>query len=79
MIHKEELLKKVKQAIWEEERAFPIHERHILQSMPWYGFRPEEEERIRATLQRLGQETRQHAQILQELYESLTEADRDVY
>ena len=79
MIRKEDLLKQIKQAIWEEERAFPIHERHILQSMPWYGFRPEEEEQVRGTLQRLADETRQHDRILQELYESLAEADRDVY
>lgn len=79
MITKEELLKKIKEAIWDEERTFPIHQKHIMQSLAWYGFTPDENRLIRDTLQKLAQETEGHARVLQEIYDAVSGGERDVY
>lgn len=79
MISREDLLHRIKDAIWVEERAFPIHRRHIEQSMRWYGFSPEEEQEVRAVLKKMAKETQEHARILQSLYEEVINGDRTTY
>lgn len=79
MIAKEELLKKIKEAMWDEERTFPIQKKHVLHSLLWYGFSEEENQTIRDVLQRLSDETEEHAKTLQTLYDEVSGGDRDVY
>lgn len=79
MISREELLHRIKDAMWVEERAFPIHRRHIEQSMRWYGFSPEEEREVRAVLAKMAEETQGHAAVLQSIYDEVMDADRPTY
>lgn len=71
MISREDLLHKIKDAMWVEEHAFPIHQRHIEQSMHWYGFSPDEEREVRDTLKRMAKDTREHAKTLQAIYDEI--------
>jgi hypothetical protein len=79
MISKADLMQRLNEVMWEEEHAYPIYQRHIIQSIPWYGFSEEEEARLRETLTRIGQETDQHKQMLEEILQQVQEGERDVY
>lgn len=79
MISREELLRRIKDALWVEERAFPIHQRHIEQSMHWYGFSPEEEQTVRETLQAMAADTHEHAEALQAIYADLVSREASSY
>lgn len=78
MITREDLLKTIK-TLWKDGQGFQIHQRHILQAMPWYGFTPEEEQTVRATLDTLAKDAADRARILEGLFTSLSEKDADVY
>lgn len=78
MIPKEDLLKTVK-TLWQDGRGFPIHKRHILQSMPWYGFTAEEEKTVQEILNLLARGAAYRAGVLEGLYKTISEKGKDVY
>lgn len=78
MIAREDLLKTIK-TLWQDGQGFAIHQRHILQAMPWYGFTPEEEQTVRATLDALAAKAEDRAHMLEKIYKTLSEKEADVY
>lgn len=76
---KDELLKQIKKDVWYEEKAVPVYIRHIIHSLPWYGFPEEDEEAIRDILNTLAEDSEQHRQTLENIRGLILGSDKDVY
>ncbi len=79
MIRKEELLHKLRMAIVDEEKATPLYLTHLDKALPWYGFTPSEERLARDILTEIAKDTGRHQKTLEKMYESIMEAERNVY
>lgn len=76
---KDDLLKEIKKNVWYEERAVPVYIRHIIHSLPWYGFPEEDEEAIRDILNILAKDSDMHRQTLENIRAQILRSDKDVY
>lgn len=76
---KDELLKQIKKGVWYEERAVPVYIRHIIHSLPWYGFPEEDEEAIRDILNTLAEDSEQHRQTLENIRGLILGSEKNVF
>ena len=79
MMTKQELLKKLKEALQMEEKSILIYTDHISAALPWTGIKEEEAEKIRNSLSVLGRDSEGHKKIVMSLMNKVEEDSRDAF
>ena len=79
MIRKEELLRRINEAIRTEESAISIYLENYSVVLERLGFDNARCDRIRKAFQTLGEESKQHKKILETLQGRLEKEPRDVF
>lgn len=79
MMTKQELLKKLKEALQMEEKSIQIYTDHISAALPWTGIKKEEAQKIRKSLSVLGKDSEGHKKIVLSLIKKVEEDSRDAF
>lgn len=76
---KEDLIKKIDEAISTEEKAIPIYVKHLESLTDLSELEPEQKKKLKEMLEKMRNETREHKNFLENLKEEILESDEDEY
>ena len=76
---KNELLKKLDEAIQVEEDAYPIYAEHLMAVVEWAGLSSESQSKVVSILEKLKNETEKHKMTFQKMKDYVLKENRDVF
>jgi hypothetical protein len=79
MITKDELIKKIDEAIITEENAVMLYNQHLKTILPWSGLSKENQSMIITDLNTLSNESGEHKKILSLLKNKIEKGDNNVF
>lgn len=76
---KNQLLKKLDEAIQVEEDAYPIYAEHLVAAVEWTGLSPKFQSEVIVILEKLKNETAKHKVTFQKMKDYVLKENRDVF
>lgn len=79
MIHKEDLLKKLKEALVTEEQSIPIYAKHLDSAVFWAGWDEATTKKVKDAFRNLADESERHKILIENLIEKIKKDKRDAF
>jgi hypothetical protein len=79
MIDRNELVRKIVQAVITEEDAIQLYSRHLKVVLPWSGLKKKQRLEVEKSLTILAADSQKHREILTAVKERIMEGDGDVH
>ncbi len=79
MISKEDLLKKLKEALAVEEQSIPIYAKHLGPAVFWAGWDEETMEKAKGTFRNLADESKRHKILIASFIERIEKDKRNAF
>ncbi len=79
MISREDLLKKLKEALVTEEQSIPIYTKHLDSAVFWTGWDEETTKKAKNTFRNLADESKRHKILIENLIERIKKDKRNAF